>query len=246
MLVLSSFVWCWTISFAKISIACMLLRIKTDVYWQILLYTMIVIQFLSAILGTVSAGLRCRPLSATWDPTVPDPQCLPIATIRTCIYTMTSIAIISDIIFSLIPLTFIVSIQRPLRERLVLAFLMGLGLMTAIAAIIKIPMIRQLGQVGDPFWDSVDFTNWSTTEAQIGIIAACIPCLRALFERMLRGMGILSTLNTSWSHQSHGYIRNESHALSMIPAKAPHTNIERSVSEESILPHQHPNAVLGV
>jgi hypothetical protein len=43
----------------------------------------------------------------------------------------------------------------------------------------------------------VDLAIWNVVEAQTGIIAACIPCLKSPCERVLRRFGLLSTCTES-------------------------------------------------
>ncbi|KAF1812428.1 hypothetical protein P152DRAFT_458804 [Eremomyces bilateralis CBS 781.70] len=47
----------------------------------------------------------------------------------------------------------------------------------------------------DPTWDSVYLLVWGFVEVYLGIVAACVPCLKAFFERALRRVGI--TVNDS-------------------------------------------------
>jgi hypothetical protein len=61
--------WCWSITFIKISIALMLLRIKHTKPWRIGLGIMIAIQAVAAFLNTLLNTIQCRPMSALFHPT---------------------------------------------------------------------------------------------------------------------------------------------------------------------------------
>ncbi|RDL40551.1 uncharacterized protein BP5553_00530 [Venustampulla echinocandica] len=227
LLLMSQIPWGWAIALAKISIACMLLRIKQDRKWQIALYTMIAIQLSTAILANVVQLSQCSPLSATWDPTTPGAKCWPITTAQTTVYVIAGIGIVTDITFALLPISFLWKIQRPLREKLMLGFLMGIGLFTTVAVIVKIPLIATFGKTGDVLWDNVNVATWSLVEGQLGIIAACIPCLKSPFERLLRRVGLLSTttggISGRVSRRRTGYISygdNQSYPLSSVNARA--------------------------
>jgi rhodopsin domain-containing protein len=68
--------------------------------------------------------------------------------------------------------------------------LMGLGLLCACAVIPKIFSLRKLNKSPDNTWVEIDLVLWSLLETYIGIITACLPTLKSLFETMLRKMGM--------------------------------------------------------
>jgi hypothetical protein len=106
------------------------------------------------------------------------------------------------VFFSLIPINFILKIQVPMREKIVLCILMGLGIVASIASIMKAVNSTMLLHSEDQTWDSVPLVIWSFVEEHLAIIAASIPCLKALFERVLRRVGITITYK-SQAHRSY-------------------------------------------
>jgi hypothetical protein len=110
---------------------------------------------------------------------------------------------VTDFFFSLIPITFIVKIQVPLREKVVLSLLMSLGILASIASILKVTLGHHLTTSRDPTWDSVPVVMWVFAEEYLGIIAACVPCLKALFERLLRRLGVTITSYTKTQTRSY-------------------------------------------
>jgi hypothetical protein len=101
-----------------------------------------------------------------------------------------AIFIASDIILSLLPLTFIHKIHRPLREKVLLAFLMGLGLFTSAAATTKLIVLFRNNAINrDPTYEAVKPLIWANLEQNIGLIAACIPPLRFLLDKALTKLG---------------------------------------------------------
>jgi hypothetical protein len=93
----------------------------------------------------------------------------------------------------LLPLTFIYMIQRSLREKIILAILMSLGLVASGAAIAKVVTLSRLPTATDPTWAGADAFIWANLEESIGMIAACIPMLKPLFERVLERCGLAGT-----------------------------------------------------
>jgi hypothetical protein len=173
--------------------ALMFLRIKRTPGWQRFLFGMIGLQVATAIAANCAQFLQCRPLAALWDPKTPNVKCWPIQGAQASIYINSVIGICTDVVFSLLPITFIRKLERPFWEKVVLCCLMGLGIFASITSIVKTTLIKNYGKTGDALWDSVGISMWSILEEQIGITAACIPCLKSPFERLLRRVGIVTT-----------------------------------------------------
>ena len=73
---------------------------------------------------------------------------------------MTAVFIVTDLLCALLPLTFIYKINRPIRERLVLAVLMGLGIIATGCGIAKLASVKVVMNSKDPFWESADLGIW--------------------------------------------------------------------------------------
>jgi hypothetical protein len=70
---------------------------------------------------------------------------------------------------------------------------MGLGLVASIASVFKAVNSNVVKGSRDGTWDSVPLVVWGFVEEHLAIIAACIPCLKALFEQLLRRAGFTIT-----------------------------------------------------
>ncbi|KAK3367195.1 hypothetical protein B0T24DRAFT_635222 [Lasiosphaeria ovina] len=196
----------WALACAKMSIAWMLLRIQRDrLGWAITMYALMLVSIGVAISANTVFLTMCKPIWALWDHSNPDAVCGDPAKAQISIYVSAGLTVFTDIVLSIAPITFIMAIQRPLREKLVLAFIMGLGLMASTASIYKTFKAKDYGVTGDTLMDTVQITLWSITEAQLAIIAACIPTLKQLFERMLRRVGVLPSTRRSGAGDSGSY-----------------------------------------
>lgn len=126
----------------------------------------------------------------------------------------------TDVICALLPIVFIRKINRPLRERCVLALLMALGLVAAACGLMKMILLKGTLNSNDPSYAGVPTQIWayvspllftqrptanptpmhSFSEVYIGVICANIPCLRALLEKLFSALGgHLSTRGTRLS-----------------------------------------------
>ncbi len=112
----------------------------------------------------------CKPLAAVWDPSIPGAVCLPSDVAQTSIYVTAAMTILTDVILSLIPLTFIVQLQRPLREKIAISFIMGLGLIASCASIYKTTLVKNYGVTGDTLVDGTSLTLCSFLEMQLGYV----------------------------------------------------------------------------
>ncbi len=157
----------WALACTKISIACMLFPFQTGICWKSFLYIIIVVQVLTAITNNVFQFGLCKPLSAIWDHTIEDAKCI-VAAMHINIYVTAVITILTDVILSLLPLKFIVRMHLPLREKVALACLMGLGLVASGASIYKTFLAKNYGVTGDTLRDAVGLALCAMIEIQLG------------------------------------------------------------------------------
>ncbi|TID22327.1 hypothetical protein E6O75_ATG11121 [Venturia nashicola] len=113
----------------------------------------------------------------------------------------------TDIVCALLPLFFIVKINRPIRERVVLFLLMAMGLLACACGLIKTFLVKGVLQSRDPIFEGASVGIWSYSEEYIGITAANIPCLKSLLEAVYHKLGghITNTTNSSAKYSSSSY-----------------------------------------
>ncbi|OCL12828.1 hypothetical protein AOQ84DRAFT_261276, partial [Glonium stellatum] len=93
--------------------------------------------------------------------------------------------ITSDVAFSCLPIIFLRKLRRPIREKLLLIFLMGLSFFATTASIVRAVDVKQYALSGDITWQTVNLAIWSSLEPYIGILAASLPCLKRPLEGAL-------------------------------------------------------------
>jgi hypothetical protein len=197
--VISLPLWAWCMAFIKMSICAMLLRLQQTVLWRRFLWGMIVATIIVSIYNMLFQVLQCIPLAAAWDllGVMTDAKCISKEGIRINLYCISAFNIITDIISALMPFTFLKKVQIPLRERIVIGMLMGLGLFAAVASTLKAVYSATFGTGGDYNLEGITVGTWTVIEEQIAFIAACIPCLRSPFQRLLERVGILTPRGTT-------------------------------------------------
>ncbi|KAF2395898.1 hypothetical protein EJ06DRAFT_534584 [Trichodelitschia bisporula] len=181
--------WVWTITFIKVSVVLMLLRIKQSYPWRVAGYSMIALLFAVAIVSLICQLLQCKPISHNWDVMAMGAGCWSQHRQDIATFTVSSVFVATDIACALLPLLFIRKINRPLRERILLGILLSLGLFASACGLAKVIIVDRIHKSRTSPLDNVSFIVLTWAEQYIGIIAACIPCLKALFESALRALG---------------------------------------------------------
>lgn len=191
--------WAWSMSLIKISVAIMLLRLEPAKMMRHFLFFMIFIQIATAVYNTVIQAIQCFPFEASWDILklkYPDAVCLDRTVIGMHQIIIASINIATDVAFALLPISFLRKVQRPLRERIIIGILMALGLVAAVCSIMKAVEAARFGLTDDPNAEGITIGTWSLVEEQVAFIAACVPCLRSLFQSFITKMGLATTKRT--------------------------------------------------
>ncbi|KAF2733385.1 hypothetical protein EJ04DRAFT_468577, partial [Polyplosphaeria fusca] len=188
-------IWYWSITLVKLSVACLLYRLKrASRRWRIFLLTIMSILLSAVIVQTVFQFTQCRPFSVYWDPRVlfaaTPVKCFRRSVINTNIVAFSCVQVGADIVFSLIPIIFIRKLNRPKREKILLAMLMGLGLFASMAAIVRTLYLQQVYNTRDLFRTNVSIVLWASIEQAFGLIAATIPTLRAFLEKSVIRVGM--------------------------------------------------------
>lgn len=201
-------IWGLSMTCIKISIALTLLRIQGNHRaWRIFLYTVIGVQAIYGIGNTIfDLAIACQPLAAAWDLTIPGGRCVPTHVMRGVSNLGSSINITTDVLLSLAPATFLRKLNRPLRERVFVCVLMGMGLFASGSSIVKTVIIKDWGEFSPEidFWAmGVSISTWTALEQLLGVLAACVPAMKGIFQRCLGAVGV--SLTESRSQQRSGY-----------------------------------------
>jgi len=180
-------IWVWSMTFIKVSVSLLFLRIEQARKWKIGIWTFVGVQLTAAIATTLIQMLQCRPISYNWS-LLPG-HCWSAQTIRVITYTVAAFYITTDLICAFLPLHFILQLSRPFREKAVLSVLMALGLLASGCGIAKTIVLKKGMDTPDVVFDGSNIIIWSSLEQYIAIIAACVPCLKALLQSAFKALG---------------------------------------------------------
>ncbi|KAF1967732.1 hypothetical protein BU23DRAFT_515751 [Bimuria novae-zelandiae CBS 107.79] len=169
------------IAFIKISICFCYLRIAANNHFARMCKGTIYFLTLFCLICVVVCLTQCIPLHEMWNFTgVPLGECINTTAL---FYTTSSINIVADIWVIALPISTLLKIQRPTREKAGLIVAFSLGVLSTISSIIRLHSIRIFTESPDPFYDAVPINLWSMVEVNIGIWCASIPALRVLIIR---------------------------------------------------------------
>ncbi|KAF2714160.1 hypothetical protein K504DRAFT_364951, partial [Pleomassaria siparia CBS 279.74] len=181
--------WAWSTGLVKISIACMLLRFQQSRPWRYFLYLMIAMNVLLIVILGIANLFQCIPYQSWWDFRIVDKKCWSMKAMLATTYLSGACNVSTDIVFSLMPLTFLGKIRRPLKEKIAIGFLMALGMIASGFSMSKV-IISALPSRKDRYISPTLLGLLSCLEVQTSLIAACIPTLRSSSKRFFSNMGI--------------------------------------------------------
>ncbi|KAI0469326.1 hypothetical protein F4859DRAFT_487718 [Xylaria cf. heliscus] len=146
--------------------------------WSICIFCLIA---LLASVGLVFG--QCTPSNSQWDFSVPAEWCWDKW--YTVDYTRGACAFSAfvDLYLSVYPGVVLYKIQLPTRKKIALSAALGIGSISTVVAVYKITTLDSLASV-DFTYDSSGLTIWTIVEGSVIIIAACIPLLQPLVERV--------------------------------------------------------------
>lgn len=174
----------------RISVAWSLLRFSTWKPWKYSLWIMMGVQVLTYIGFMVLMLFNCRPLRSFWEK-VDKPVCWDRKYSVTYGYVANVFLITMDFALAVMPIQLIRSLNRPLREKWLISCLMALGLLATGIAGYKMTLSKKV-YTGDTLSTTVELSLWNRLEMLVGIVAACLPCLKSSAERLLHQIGILT------------------------------------------------------
>ncbi|KAL2075046.1 hypothetical protein VTL71DRAFT_8826 [Oculimacula yallundae] len=184
-----------TVPLVRISVACSLMRFGNSRLWRWTLYTLINVQILLSTVWLVIPFFNCTPLRLISEPVLVA-KCWPHEVTDVFAWFSTCTVIVMDVTLATMPLNLIRLLNRPVAEKLLIACLMAMGLVATGLVAANTVILKNMYQ-GDPLSSTVGCTTLAKLEELVGIIAACLPCLKAPAEKFLRRIGVLPDQRTS-------------------------------------------------
>ncbi|KAG9837155.1 Glyoxalase/Bleomycin resistance protein/Dihydroxybiphenyl dioxygenase, partial [Aureobasidium melanogenum] len=183
----------WSICLTKCSIAWIALRTRRDREWQWVFCWVIFVQTTCTIATNVIQVVQCQPTSALWNDDVAA-QCWPPERTQLAAYVTLGFGVITSLLLSLTPLTFVRGANRPLHELIALGTLVGIGLFITMSSVANMVYLHGYRTTQDPLRDMIAPTSWWQIEQNFCLIASIAIRLRAPYETLLARFGLIYQL----------------------------------------------------
>lgn len=118
----------------------------------------------------------------------------------------------TDLFLAAVPAALFWNLQVRTKTKVGLCLLMGMTAVAAICAIVKTTKLNELADLSDFTYGTVDLIIWAIVEADVIIIAACIPTLRPFIisvQKTAQGSEGRSLFGKLRGLRSSGYSRSD-------------------------------------
>ncbi|KAJ5161242.1 hypothetical protein N7492_006634 [Penicillium capsulatum] len=230
------------ISFAvpKLAVAALLHRILNPTMVQrIIMWTLVSMVAAIGLANILIYVTMCTPPQGLWKPTMVlagEAKCRDIWILIDFATFNGAFSAFVDLYLAIYPGYIMFHLQMSLRKKIALTAALGLGSVAAATAMVKCAQIKGLANQADGTYATVPLVIWTNVEADVVVIAACIPTLQPVLEIILRKFKLVSTGKSNY--QSGSYQQSKSYGNQSgsrpLPSKRS-TPFSRADSQESIL-----------
>jgi hypothetical protein len=193
---LATITYVMNMMFIKLSIGVFLLRLSVQKrYTWILRISMGIILIWSVVI-IFYQFFQCQPVAFQWDYTIPGGKCAPGEQFVAAAYSISVMTIVSDWLYSIMPIFMIWKVKMSMQKKLTVAFVLSLGVFASVATLIRLKYLFELGDYSDGLYTATHAMVWTLIEPGIAIIAASLVTIRPLLHKWhVSGFG--SSKNTS-------------------------------------------------
>lgn len=235
----------WSITFAKVAILSLYLRIFLNRYLRLATYVVVAIQIGSAIANTIVTCNVCTPLAFLWEPDKhPGGRCIDINSFWVwCNFPQ----IITDVVILVLPLHTLWRLKLSNREKVGVVVTFSTGSIGLVTSIVRFVIFHSINSQTDGNWVAARLGCISIAESGVYLIAACLPVYRSLLRTVKRSdrMGTSrvpygsknmdSSELANLSRSARGFSRLDKEAGGFSVTAAPY----RSPDSDEMLVHPH-------
>ncbi|KAK9424385.1 putative Integral membrane protein [Seiridium unicorne] len=235
-------------SFPNISVAILLQRLLAPNKLRTsLLYLLVCLQVVISAVSCILLLAQCRPTESLWNPTI-QATCFPPKTVSKFSFLVgwpLALTAFTDVVLGIVPIAAFWGLRLPTRSKVGLCILMGCTLFAAVCSAVKTSKLSELDDFSDFTYTSVQLIIWVIVEANVMIIAACMPNLRPFFHNTFKkdkgtiteGRGFFRSLFSSSSSSKKSLVGSKRASAPLAdnqpqmsaPKKATSTDSERKI-----------------
>jgi hypothetical protein len=181
MFYLSQIFYKFTINLTKLSILCLYLRIFSEPWFRRTCWACVVVILGYSLASIVASIFQCTPIPHYWDKSkYPTGTCIDFTTFW---YANAIYNIITDFVILVSPPRVVWKLRLPLRQRLGLMAVFGLGIFVFTTSILRMTTLDHSGKAHDTSEGTLISTIWSMIETSAAVVCACLPMLRTPLKK---------------------------------------------------------------
>ncbi|KAF2765335.1 hypothetical protein EJ03DRAFT_319659 [Teratosphaeria nubilosa] len=178
-----------TLFTGRLSILFQYRRVFVQKWFRICLYILMVVVGLFGIETVLGSILACIPVSKYWNNSELG-HCQPKFTVW---YVNGGITIVTDITIAILPLPVLARLKISKQKRTALMIIFAMGGITCLLTGARLYFLWVFSSSKDPFYNNGPIAIWSTAEINTILILACLPTLKGVYSRVIRGSKVGSS-----------------------------------------------------
>ncbi|KKZ62461.1 hypothetical protein EMCG_03124 [[Emmonsia] crescens] len=135
---------------------------------------------------TITLIVACQPISYYWTQVedAKSGRCL----FHPHVFYLGNAAanVVTDVLILLVPIPLVWKLQMPTSKKLLVCSLFLLGTFVCVVSFVRIKFMGDLARAKDVTFILTNIFLWSFVEPCIGIVCACLPTMRPIFQRVTR------------------------------------------------------------
>ncbi|KAN0077868.1 hypothetical protein V8E54_006172, partial [Elaphomyces granulatus] len=168
-----------SVSLPKLSALFFYLRVFVYRKGRIFAYITIGLVILNWVVFSIMSIFQCRPIAYWWDKRIQRGICF---NIQIYYLVMCVPNIVTDVIVLLLPISSLIQLKLPLLKKIALCFIFLTASVGMFASIYRFSLVLTTDLSTDRTWAPI---GWSIVESGMYLIAACLPLLRPVVEKVI-------------------------------------------------------------
>ncbi|KAJ5766903.1 uncharacterized protein N7511_004519 [Penicillium nucicola] len=204
-----------TLVFAKISCLWLFVRLFRPRPFLMIAYITMGCLVIAGLWMTISGFFFCNPVRAFWSisPQVRSDKCLSASAVW---FTNAGIQIGTDLVILILPMPLIWKLHMPRRQKYGVLLCFGLGIFVIATSSARLSQLAIMLHSNNFTKTNAQAAVWSSLEANISIICACLPPLHPLVSRVFSFCFLPQPL-----HSSPGSKATHSHTTQLTDSRKP-------------------------
>jgi hypothetical protein len=108
-------------------------------------------------------------------------------------FAQSAVSIVTDFTFVILPVLIVRRLQMSRHKRMSLSFVLGLGAISSVAVVVRIPYVVNLASTDDFLWVTTDVAIWSCVEPGLGLTIINLVVTRPLLRSVFSSFGAMTS-----------------------------------------------------